>query len=92
MNNNKDADYPEIAEAMKEADLLLHGFGLLPVGADKIACCIQHQGKPFDIFGTTLEKPGLYQQGPLKQTAFSFTSETRSIQELRDAGIQGMPI
>ena len=92
VNQDKDADNPEVIEAMKKADLMVHGSGPSLVGADNLACWIKHTGKPFGVFGTTLEKPNEYHQGILKKASFIYTRETLSIQDLKKVGIEGSHI
>ena len=53
VNANKDTDSPEILEAMKRADIMIHGSGPSLVGADNLACWMKHTTKPFGVFGTT---------------------------------------
>jgi polysaccharide pyruvyl transferase WcaK-like protein len=89
VNSEKETDSPEVLEAMKEADIMIHGSGPSLVGADNLACWMKHSDKPFGIFGTTLEKPGDYHQSILKKASFIYTRETLSIEHLRKAGIEG---
>jgi len=86
---NKDAVNPEVAEAMKKADIMVHGSGPLLVGEDNLASWIKHTNKPFGVFGTTLERPGVAHQAILKKAAFIYTRETHSIYHLKRAGIEG---
>ncbi len=86
---NNDAVNPEVAEAMKKADIMVHGSGPLLVGADNLACWIKHTDKPFGVVGTTLERPGAAHQAILKKAAFIYTRETHSIDHLKKAGIHG---
>lgn len=89
VNANKDTDSPEILEAMKRADIMIHGSGPSLVGADNLACWMKHTTKPFGVFGTTLERPNEYHQSILKKAAFIYTRETVSLQHLSNVGIQG---
>lgn len=89
VNAEKIADNPQVMDAMKEADLMIHGSGPLLVGADNLACWMRYTKKPFGIFGTTLERPSEYHQGILKKAAFIFTRETVSIEHLKKVGIEG---
>ncbi len=89
VNPEKDAESAEVAQAMKEADLMVHGSGPLLVGADNLACWMKHTSKPFGVFGATLERPSPYHQSILKKAAFIFTRETLSIEHLKTAGIEG---
>lgn len=89
VNSDKDVDNGEITEAMKEADLMIHGSGPSLVGADNLACWIKHTAKPFGVFGTTLQSPNSYHTDILIKAAFIFTRETHSIDHLKKAGIEG---
>ncbi len=92
VNSEKDTDSPEVLEAMKEADFMIHGSGPSLVGADNLACWMKYSDKPFGVFGTTLEKPGEYHQSILKKAKFIFTRETLSIEHLKEAGVEGPEI
>ena len=92
VNSEKDTDSPEVLEAMKEADFMIHGSGPSLVGADNLACWMKQSDKPFGVFGTTLEKPGEYHQSILKKAKFIFTRETLSIEHLKEAGVEGPEI
>jgi polysaccharide pyruvyl transferase WcaK-like protein len=85
----KNVSNPEIMEAFKAADIMIHGSGPLLVGADNLAAWMKHTTKPFGIFGTTLQSPGEYHVGILKKASFIFTRETLSIDHLKKAGISG---
>lgn len=89
VNKDKDVDNPEIIEAFKSADLMIHGSGPLLVGADNLASWMKHTTKPFGIFGTTLEKPSQYHQEILQKASFIYTRETKSIEDLRKVNISG---
>jgi polysaccharide pyruvyl transferase WcaK-like protein len=89
VNAEKIADNPQVMEAMKEADLMIHGSGPSLVGADNLACWMKYTKKPFGVFGTTHEKPNEYHQGILKNAAFIFTRETVSIEHLKRVRIEG---
>lgn len=89
VDKDKNVDNPEVLEAMKEADLMVHGSGPSLVGADNLACWMKHTEKPFGVFGTTLQNPNEYHTGILKKASFIFTRETNSIEHLKKAGIEG---
>ena len=88
----KNVSNPEIMEAFKEADVMIHGSGPGLIGADNLASWIKHTSKPFGVFGTTLQSPGEYHTGILKKASFIFTRETISIDHLKKVGIQGSHI
>ena len=85
----KNVTNPEIMEAFKEADIMIHGSGPGLVGGDNLASWIKHTSKPFGVFGTTLQSPSEYHVGILKKASFIFTRETNSIEHLKKAGISG---
>lgn len=89
VNNNKDVDNPEVMEAFKKADVMIHGSGPLLVGADNLASWMKHTTKPFGVYGTTLENPSQYHQSILQKAAFIYTRETKSIEHLKKVGISG---
>jgi polysaccharide pyruvyl transferase WcaK-like protein len=89
VNSEKDTESPEVVDAMKEADIMVHGSGPSLVGADNLACWMKFSDKPFGVFGTTIEKPVEYHQSILKKASFIFTRETLSIEHLKKAGIEG---
>ncbi|HOY20062.1 MAG TPA: polysaccharide pyruvyl transferase family protein [Haliscomenobacter sp.] len=89
VNNNKDVDNPEVMEAFKKADVMIHGSGPSLVGGDNLASWMKHTTKPFGIYGTTLENPSQYHQSILQKAAFIYTRETKSIEHLKKVGISG---
>ena len=89
VNQEKDLENPEIIEAFKKADLMIHGSGPSLVGGDNLASWIKHTNKPFGVFGTTLENPTKYHQDILQKASFIYTRETKSIEHLKKAGING---
>lgn len=80
---------PEIIEAFKESNIMIHGSGPSLVGADNLASWIKHTSKPFGVFGTTLQSPGEYHIAILKKASFIYTRETTSLDHLKKAGISG---
>ncbi len=48
-------DTPELAKAWKECDFLLHGSGPSVVAHRHLAAWRRHTGKPFGIFGVTMD-------------------------------------
>lgn len=89
VDKSQNVGSPEVLEAIKTADLMMHGSGPSLVGADNLACWIKLSGKPFGVFGTTLQDPGEYHTGILKRASFIFTRETLSIDHLKRVGIAG---
>ena len=89
VNNGKDTDSQDVLNAFKEADLMVHGSGPSLVGADNLACWSKNTGRPYGVFGVTLQNPNEYHQEILRKASFIFTRETLSIEHLKKAGIQG---
>lgn len=89
VDQEQNVDNPEIMEALKKADVMVHGSGQLLVGADNLAFWMKNTDKPFGVFGTTLQLPSEYHQSILKRASFIFTRETLSIEHLKNAGIEG---
>lgn len=89
VNKDKDVDNPEIMEAFKKADVMIHGSGPSLVGGDNLASWMKHTTKPFGVYGTTLENPSQYHQSILQKAAFIYTRETKSIEHLKKVGIAG---
>lgn len=89
VNGQKEVDNPDLLKAFNESDILIHGSGPLLVAADHVASWIKYTGKPFGIFGVTLQNPNEYHQELLKKAAFIFARETHSIEHLKKAGIEG---
>jgi polysaccharide pyruvyl transferase WcaK-like protein len=89
VNEHKEVDNPELLKVFGESDIFVHGSGPLLVAADHVAAWIKYTGKPFGVFGVTLQNPNEYHRELLKKAAFIFTRETHSIQHLKKAGIEG---
>lgn len=89
VTKDKDVDNPEIMEAFKKADVMIHGSGPSLVGGDNLASWMKHTTKPFGVYGTTLENPSQYHQSILQKAAFIYTRETKSIEHLKKVGIFG---
>jgi polysaccharide pyruvyl transferase WcaK-like protein len=83
---------PEILKAFEEADMMVHGSGPSVVGMDNLIAWHTQTGKPFGIFGTTIQIINEPLLSLLKKASFIFTRETASISVLKKAGISGMPI
>ncbi len=89
VNAAKDTDSPDVLNAFKDADIMIHGSGPSLVGADNLACWSKNTAKPYGVFGVTLQEPGEYHLGILKKASFIFTRETFSIEQLKKSGIEG---
>lgn len=79
----------EVLKAFSEADIMIHGSGPSLVGADNLACWDKQTGKPYGVFGVTLQNPNEYHLELLRKASFIFTRETKSIEHLQKAGLSG---
>jgi polysaccharide pyruvyl transferase WcaK-like protein len=97
-NPNARADDPTLEQAMREADLMVHGSGSgLGAQAD-LWRWHEQTGKPYGIYGTSpgtrfaTDDPRPDFSPALRRTlegaAFVFTRETRSLAAMREAGIR----
>jgi hypothetical protein len=83
---------PEILKAFEVADMMVHGSGPSVVGMDNLIAWHTQTGKPFGIFGTTIQTINEPLLSLLQKASFIFTRETASISVLKKEGISGMPI
>ncbi len=74
--------------AIDRADLLLHGSGPSFVAFTRVRAWHRATGKPFGLFGVTLQAPNAEQVALLNEAAFIFTRETHSIEHLRERGVE----
>ncbi|WP_422082150.1 polysaccharide pyruvyl transferase family protein [Ulvibacterium sp.] len=89
VDNNYDVDNPEVYDAFKRSDLLVHGSGPSVVGRTSLQAWLKRTDKPFGIFGTTIQEIDDDLEQLLKKAAFIFTRETQSMGILKDHGIAG---
>jgi polysaccharide pyruvyl transferase WcaK-like protein len=82
-------DSREVRDAFQEADLMIHGSGPSVVGQANLEAWVRATGKPFGIFGTTIQHVDENLKALLKKASFIFTRETASVEVLRKAGIEG---
>ena len=80
------ASTPELAQAIEQADLLLHGSGPSLVAWKHVAAWTQFTSKPWGALGITVESPDETIQQIVRTAAFLFTRETESLQHLDRAG------
>lgn len=90
VGRNLDIDRQEVYEAFDEADILIHGSGPSVVGLPHIEAWLKHTGgKPFGIFGVTVEKMDDRLKNVLSEASFVYTRETQSLEFLNKHGISG---
>lgn len=72
---------------LPEADVMVHGSGPSVVGAKQLAAWRRQTGKPYGVFGVTVEAIDQGLAELLNGAAFVFTRETRSLENLAKAGV-----
>jgi Polysaccharide pyruvyl transferase len=82
----------ELREAFSESDILIHGSGPSIVGKLHLEAWVRITGKPFGIFGTTIQSPDDSLIQLLKKARFVLTRETASLEVLEKQGIKGKDI
>lgn len=89
---SKNVDNPEVYEAFKASDILVHGSGPLVVGQTNLEAWAKHTDKPFGIFGVTIQDINEKLKELLQKASFIYTRETASIDVLSKAGLKGSHI
>jgi polysaccharide pyruvyl transferase WcaK-like protein len=79
-------------KAMDEADFMLHGSGPGIVGLKKLQLWREQSAKPYGIFGVTVGSVWPELKDVLDGASFIFTRETRSLDVLKEAVIEGPEI
>lgn len=87
----------QMAAVFERADFLLHGSGPSVVAWRDIEAWREHSSKPYGVFGVTItleNEAASTAMGPelravIEGAAFVFTRETRSLENLQQAGIEG---
>jgi len=80
---------PEVTEAFKTNDFMLHGSGPSIVGQANLEAWVKATGKPYGIFGTTIQQINPKLKTLLEKASFIYTRETASIKVLKENGIAG---
>ncbi len=90
IDENLNIDNQEVYEAFDKADIMIHGSGPSVVGLPHLEAWLKHtKGKPFGIFGVTVEKMDDRLKNVLSKASFVYTRETQSLDFLRKHGITG---
>ncbi len=92
VDSNKNATSPDVLNAFNLADVMVHGSGPSVVGQSNLEAWVKATGKPFGIFGVTIQSVGKSLKELLQRASFIYTRETKSIEVLKDAGIYGKHI
>jgi polysaccharide pyruvyl transferase WcaK-like protein len=91
VHGNVDSDFkvssPEVEDAFSKADIMIHGSGPSVVGSANLEAWVRSTGKPFGIFGTTIQNIDENLKNLLQKASFIFTRETASLEVLRKNGI-----
>jgi hypothetical protein len=92
VDDDKNVDNPEVYEAFKISDMLIHGSGPSVVGQSNLESWVKHTQKPFGIFGVTIQNITGDLKQLLQKASFIFTRETASVAVLKKAGLTGAHI
>ena len=88
VNSQNETDSEEVKKAFMDADIMVHGSGPSVVGKPNLEAWVKATGKPFGIFGTTIQTIDSSLSELLKKAQFIYTRETASLKVLEDAGIK----
>jgi polysaccharide pyruvyl transferase WcaK-like protein len=89
VNAQNEVDSVDVKAAFGEADLMIHGSGPSVVGKTNLEAWVKATGKPFGIFGTTIQTIDKSLEDLLKKASFIYTRETASLKVLEASGIKG---
>lgn len=84
---NFNVSSPEVTDAFRRSDIMIHGSGPSVVGSANLEAWVRATGKPFGIFGTTIQNIDDKLKSLLEKASFIFTRETASLEVLRNNGI-----
>ncbi len=79
---------PELAEAVKWCDFLLHGSGPMLVAYRDVADFVQHTKKPFGVYAITYGGLGSAQRSLLSQARFVFFRDSVSLGRAKAEGVR----
>ncbi len=92
VHGNVDDDFKisstEVTDAFDRSDIMIHGSGPSVVGYSNLEAWVRATGKPFGIFGTTIQNIDENLKNLLQKASFIFTRETASLDVLNKHGIQ----
>jgi len=92
IHGNVDADNnvssQEVMDAFQKADIMIHGSGPSVVGSANLEAWVKATGKPFGIFGTTIQTIDERLKNLLLKASFIYTRETASLEVLKNSGIE----
>lgn len=87
VNDDYTVDSPEVNKAMDNADMMIHGSGPMILGEPHLRAFRKRTGKPYGIFGTTIQWTTPELTELLQDATFIFTRETASLDSLASFGI-----
>lgn len=79
---------PEVIDAFIRSDIMIHGSGPSVVGSANLEAWVKATGKPYGIFGTTIQSIDEKLKNLLHKASFIYTRETASLEVLRKNGIE----
>lgn len=77
----------ELQRAFAQADVLVHGSGPSVVGHARLSAWRKETGRPYGIYGVTIQSAGRELKQLLQGASFVFTRETHSLENMKQAGI-----
>lgn len=89
VNARSEVDSEDVRKAFAEADIMVHGSGPSVVGKTNLEAWVKATGKPFGIFGTTIQTIDKSLEDLLRKATFIYTRETASLKVLEESGIRG---
>lgn len=89
VDTQKNVNNPEIIEAFKVSDIMVHGSGPSVVGQANLEAWTKFSDKPFGLFGVTIQNINENLKNLLSRAAFIYTRETASLKTLENAGLKG---
>ncbi|WPP50428.1 polysaccharide pyruvyl transferase family protein [Catalinimonas niigatensis] len=89
LNEQYQPSNPELKDAFAKADFMLHGSGPSVVGHLGLHSWRKATGKPYGLYGVTIQDIDPDLENLLKDAAFIYTRETHSLDRLAEKGIQG---
>lgn len=88
VNSKGEVDSDEVKSAFVQSDIMIHGSCPSVVGKANLEAWVKQTGKPFGIFGTTIQNIDKSLAELLKKALFIYTRETASLKVLEQAGIK----
>ncbi|MEX0772662.1 MAG: polysaccharide pyruvyl transferase family protein [Balneolales bacterium] len=87
VDEDKNVSSKELLDAFSVSDIMIHGSGPSVVGRVNLQAWYKNTGKPFGIFGTTIQHINPELKTLLEKASFIYTRETKSLDVLKEAGI-----